>query len=56
VVKAEIGEKPSRRGSLGAVTITGCKTIDQTVQVPKLPAPVKRVVINYYYDVLAVEN
>jgi hypothetical protein len=41
---------------LGSVTITGCKTIDQTVQLPKLPAPVKRVVINYYYDVLSTEN
>jgi hypothetical protein len=41
---------------LGSVTITGSKTIDQTVPLPKLPAPVKRVSINRYYDVLAIEN
>ena len=41
---------------LGSVNITGLKTIDQTVQLPKLPAAVKRVSINYYYDVLAIEN
>lgn len=41
---------------LGMVNITGNKTIDQTVQLPKLPSPVKRAVINYYYDVLSTEN
>jgi aminopeptidase N len=41
---------------LGSVTITGSKTIDRTVQLPKMPAPVKRASINYYYDVLAIEN
>jgi hypothetical protein len=42
--------------SLGSINITGNKTIDQTVQLGKLPAPVKRVSINYYYDVLSTEN
>jgi len=41
---------------LGSITITGDKTIDQTVQLPKLPAPVKRVSINQYYDVLSIEK
>jgi hypothetical protein len=41
---------------LGAINITGNKTIDQTVQLGKLPAPVKRVSINHYYDVLSIEN
>jgi aminopeptidase N len=41
---------------LGAINVTGDKTIDQTVQLPKLPSPVKRVVINYFYDVLSTDN
>jgi aminopeptidase N len=41
---------------LGSFRITGTGTIEQTVQLPKLQAPVKRVSINYYYDVLATEN
>jgi hypothetical protein len=41
---------------MGSVNITGNKTIDQTVQLPKLYGPVKRVVINHYYDVLSIDN
>jgi len=41
---------------LGSVTISGDTTVDQTVQLPKLPAPVKRAMINYFYDVLSTEN
>jgi len=41
---------------LGSINITGDKTIDQTLQLPKLPARVKRVSVNYYYDVLSTEN
>jgi aminopeptidase N len=41
---------------LGSINITGDKTVDQTVQLPKLPARVKRVFVNYYYDVLSTEN
>jgi hypothetical protein len=41
---------------LGALNITGSSTLDQTVNLPKLPSQVKRVSINHYYDVLAAEN
>jgi aminopeptidase N len=41
---------------MGSVTITGTKTIDQTLQLPKMPAPIKRALINYNYDVLSTEN
>lgn len=40
---------------LGSATITGSKTIDQTVQLPKMPAAIKKVMINYNYDVLCAE-
>ncbi len=41
---------------LGSIRITGSKTVDQTLPLPKLPGTVKRVSINYFYDVLAIEN
>jgi aminopeptidase N len=41
---------------LGAVNITGDKTIEQTLQLPKLPYAVKRVSINHNYDVLSLED
>jgi hypothetical protein len=41
---------------LGSFTVSGNKTIEQTVPLGKLPAPVKKVAINYYYDVLSIEN
>jgi len=41
---------------VGSIVSSGSKTIDQTVPLPNLPAPVKRVSINHYYDVLAIEN
>ena len=41
---------------MGTVPIVGDTTVERTVQLPKLPAAVKRVVINYYYDVLATES
>jgi aminopeptidase N len=41
---------------LGSIHVTGPKTLEQTVNLPKFQAPVKRVLINYYYDVLAIEN
>ena len=41
---------------LGQIAIHGPKTVEQTVQLPKLSAPVKRVMINYYYDVLCTEK
>jgi aminopeptidase N len=36
--------------------IIGSSTVDQTVPLPKTPSPVKRVLINYNYDVLSIEN
>ena len=41
---------------LGTVNITGSTTMERTLPLSKLPSPVKRVSINYYYDVLATEN
>jgi len=41
---------------LGSVVIHGSKTIEQTVPLPKLPAAIKKVSINYYYDVLCTEK
>jgi hypothetical protein len=41
---------------LGQIAIHGPNTVEQTVQLPKLPAAIKKVSINYYYDVLCTEN
>jgi hypothetical protein len=41
---------------LGQIAIHGPNTVEQTVQLPKLPAAIKRVTINYYYDVLCTDN
>jgi hypothetical protein len=41
---------------LGSANIAGDATIEKTVQLPKLPAPVKKVTINYNYDVLCTDN
>jgi len=41
---------------LGQIAIHGPIAVEQTVQLPKLPAPIKRVLINYNYDVLCTEN
>jgi hypothetical protein len=41
---------------LGSMGMIGSKTVEQTVPLPKLPAPVKKVSINYFYDVLSIEN
>jgi aminopeptidase N len=41
---------------LGEIAIHGPNTVEQTVQLPKLPAPIKRVLINYNYDVLCTDN
>ena len=41
---------------IASINITGNKTIEKTVQLPKLPAPVKRALINHYYDVLSTDN
>jgi len=41
---------------LGSVNMVGSNTVEKTVPLPKLPEAVKRVSINYYYDVLSTEN
>jgi hypothetical protein len=41
---------------IGAVHVTGSNTLEQTVNLPNLPGQVKRVSINYFYDVLSTEN
>ena len=41
---------------IGAVQVTGSSTLEQTVNLPKLPGPVKRVSINHFYDVLSTED
>jgi hypothetical protein len=34
----------------------GSSTTERTLQLQKLPGAAKRVSINYYYDILAIEN
>ncbi len=41
---------------VGSIDIHGEHTVDQTVQLPKLPSAIKKVSINHYYDVLCTEN
>jgi hypothetical protein len=41
---------------LGSAAILGSMTAEQTVQLPKMPSPVKRAMIDYFYDVLAKED
>jgi Peptidase family M1 domain len=41
---------------LGELSITGDKTAEQTVTLPKTSSAVKRVSINNFYDVLCVDN
>ncbi|MGA2251325.1 M1 family aminopeptidase [Terracidiphilus sp.] len=41
---------------LGSVRMNGDTTLEQTVPLAKPPAPIKKVWINYNYDVLSLEN
>jgi hypothetical protein len=41
---------------MGAISMVGPMTAERTVQLPKPPSPVKRALINYFYDVLSTEN
>jgi hypothetical protein len=41
---------------LGSINIIGSSTVDQTVQLPKFSEPIRKVVINHYYDVLSIDN
>ena len=53
-VYLELGNGHTTR--LGTVNIVGSSTFEKTVQLPKLGAPVKRVLINYNYDVLCTNK
>jgi hypothetical protein len=41
---------------LGSASIKGASPLEQTIRLGKLPSPVKRVLINYNYDVLCLED
>ena len=41
---------------LGQVRLLGDSAVDQAVSIPKLSAPIKKVAIDYYYDVLCTDN
>ena len=41
---------------IGSVPIRGNSTVEKTVSIGKPPSPVKKVLINYSHDVLALEN
>jgi hypothetical protein len=41
---------------LGLISVHGPNTIEQTINLPKLPAGIKKVTVNYYYDVLCTDN
>jgi aminopeptidase N len=41
---------------LGMIPMIGSTTFERTLSLPKYPSPVKRALINYYYDVLAIEK
>lgn len=41
---------------LGSIVITGDRTIEQNLPLPKLPAPVKKVSINSNFDVLCLDD
>ena len=41
---------------LGFVTMIGSSTVEKTSQLPKMAVPIKRLLINYLYDVLCIEN
>jgi hypothetical protein len=41
---------------LGNATIVGDSAAEKTVQLPKLSTPIKKISINYYYDVLCTDN
>jgi hypothetical protein len=40
----------------GEINMVGSSTFEHTFNLPKMPTPIKKVSINYYYDVLSVEN
>jgi hypothetical protein len=40
----------------GSMPMAGSQTVEQSITLPKMSAGVKKVWINYYYDVLSIEN
>jgi len=41
---------------MGSIYMGGNMTSEATINLPKSPSPIKHVLIDYMYDVLAVEN
>jgi hypothetical protein len=41
---------------LGSAEMVGDSSVDKTVQLPKVTTAIKKVSINYYYDVLCTDN
>jgi len=41
---------------LGTILMVGNRTDEATINLPKSPSPIKKVMIDYMYDVLAIEN
>jgi len=40
---------------LGNAEMTGNTTIEKTAQLPPTASPIKRMTVNYYYDVLSTD-
>jgi aminopeptidase N len=45
-----------RTTKLGSLYLIGNSSSEKDIELPKSPAPIKRVLINYMHDVLAIEN
>lgn len=41
---------------IGSLRFAGNGSVDQNIPLPKLPTPIKRAALNYYYDMLCTEN
>ncbi|MGB6744057.1 MAG: M1 family aminopeptidase, partial [Terracidiphilus sp.] len=56
VVPLYIEFADGRVSRLGEISLSGSRTLEQSVSLPKFTSPVKRVSINYYFDVLSTDN
>jgi len=56
LVPIYLGFADGKVAHLGTVNIAGSTTMERTLPLSKPQSPVKRVFINYYYDVLSTEN
>jgi aminopeptidase N len=56
VVPLYVELQDGRVARIANIRISGGNTVEQTAQLGKPPAPIKRVLINYNYDVLCLEN